>query len=433
MSAPVTVGEVIADRYRIENVLGAGGMGIVVKATHLLLQQPVAIKFLRTELTDGAAVKRLLSEAQAAAKVQSEHVVRIHDVAALTDGTPYIVMEYLEGTDLGSILAQGPLNPIDAVRYAIQTCSALGETHAAGIVHGDLKPENIYITKTTEGGKVKLLDFGISRGGAQKHLVVQDDEDAVRGTPAYMAPEQFLGGEIDGRTDLWALGAVLYEMLTGTSPFLGSDPKETIQNVVRGEPKPIERASVPHELTEVVSRCLAKKQDERPANALELTYALEQFLPHESTAVKLARATSARTAAISQRQVPTVVLPRKTARAGGWLIAIAAGLLIIAVVLVLTLKKKERTATAATAPPTTTAATAMSAVPTTAPAPSEPASASAAAAAAPSAKTSSSAPTAAKKVPAVKRATPPSPPTHTPPPTPVAPPVEEGDRFGTRK
>jgi serine/threonine-protein kinase len=427
MNAPVAVGTVIANRYRIESILGAGGMGIVVKATHLLLQQAVAIKFLRREVATQESVTRLLHEARAAAKVQSEHVVRVHDVAALDDGTPYIVMEYLEGSELSLLLENGPLPLREALKYAIQMCNALAETHAAGIIHGDLKPENVYIVRAADGsGRVKLLDFGISKTGAEQK------SNAIMGTPAYMAPEQFERGTIDPRTDIYALGAVLYEMLCGKPPFQADTPELIARRVFTEKPPPLGWVGVPPNLEQIVMRCLARKSEDRFETAVELAYALEQVMQPESAAMRLERSASQRVPirdnATSQRLIPTVVLhrERKTMNPGGWLLGLFAALAIVGIVLIVGVRTTGPAARAAPAVPEDEAASAAAEpVPTTVEAPPEPvpepvAQPPLAAASASAAKP----PPAPRPRPAVRR------PPASPEPKREASP---GDRFGTRK
>jgi serine/threonine-protein kinase len=422
---------VIAQRYQVEGILGEGGMGVVVMATHLVLQQRVAIKFLRREaMADADAVDRFVREARAAACVQSEHVVRVQDVAMLDDGTPYIVMEYVEGTVLSTLLAShGPMPIRDAARFAIQTCDALVETHAAGIVHGDLKPENIYIAGAPEGTrKVKLLDFGISK-------ILREDrvsrESFVMGTPAYMSPEQFESGAVDVRSDLWSLGAVLYEMLSGTPPFPGDSPETIRDAVMKGTIPPIARAGVPPGLVDIVYRCLEKNPKKRHASAAELAAELELYAPVESSSLRLERtSTRLRTAAMStsQRLVPTVVLPSRRRSYGTWALAFAglAGIISLVVGLLYASghigRRKPVAAAAATVPepPATVSAAPIASVALDAPAP---------AAASPSASLSSAA--AKSSAPRAR----PTPTTRRPAvgPVPAPSPSAEADRFGTRK
>jgi serine/threonine-protein kinase len=426
MNAPVAVGTVIANRYRIESVLGTGGMGIVVKATHLLLQQAVAIKFLRREVANQESVTRLLHEARAAAKVQSEHVVRVHDVAALDDGTPYIVMEYLEGSELALLLENGPLPLREAVKYAIQMCNALAETHAAGIIHGDLKPENIYVVRAADGsGRIKLLDFGISNTGPQQK------SNAIMGTPAYMAPEQFERGTIDERTDIYALGAVLYEMLSGKPPFEADTPELIARRVFTEKPPPLGWVGVPPNLEQVVLRCLARGRDDRFQTAVELAYALEEVVQPESAAMRLERSSSQRIPirhnTASQRLIPTVVLhrERKTMNAGGWLLAVFAAMAIVGIVLIVGVRTTRPVARAAPGGPEDEATSAVAEpVPTTVEAPPEPVPEPAAQAPAAASASAAKPPPAPRARPAVRR------PPASPEPKREASP---GDRFGTRK
>src|SRR5580692_1093404 len=219
-SAPVSEGDLLAGKYRVERVLGAGGMGIVVAARHEQLDQMVAIKFVRDEALDNEeAVQRFLREARAAVKLKSEHVARVLDVGKLDSGAPYMVMEYLEGNDLGHILTeQGPMEAAAATDWILQACEAVAEAHAAGIVHRDLKPENLFLTNTVGGTqKIKVLDFGVSKsmGGASGELSNLTRTRAMLGSPLYMAPEQMRSSrDVDARADIWALGVVLFQLLT---------------------------------------------------------------------------------------------------------------------------------------------------------------------------------------------------------------------------
>src|ERR1019366_641727 len=194
-TAPVREGDLLAGKYRVERVLGAGGMGIVVAARHEQLDQMVAIKFVRDDALDNdEAVQRFLREARAAVKLKSEHVARVLDVGKLESGAPYMVMEYLEGSDLGKVLAeQGAVDASVAADWILQACEAVAEAHAMGIVHRDLKPENLFLTNTVGGAqRIKVLDFGVSKamGGASGELSNLTRTRAMLGSPLYMAPEQ---------------------------------------------------------------------------------------------------------------------------------------------------------------------------------------------------------------------------------------------------
>src|SRR5271165_3220466 len=223
VASGVREGDILAGKYRIEKVLGAGGMGVVVAARHLDLDQRVAIKCLLSHTrTVPEIVERFTREARAAAKIQGEHVARVIDVGRFDDGTPFMVMEHLRGNDLADELAKsGPLPVTDAVRYLLETCEALAQAHALRIVHRDLKPANLFLA--AQPGRraiIKVLDFGISKvidpsGGALTKTA------SIMGTPYYMSPEQLLSSKsVDERSDIWALGIILYELLVGRPPFM---------------------------------------------------------------------------------------------------------------------------------------------------------------------------------------------------------------------
>jgi len=294
-SSPVKPGDLIADKYRVERVLGAGGMGVVVVATHLQLDQLVAIKFLLPAVAKNPdAVARFTREARAAAKIQSEHVVRVLDVATAEGGAPYMVMEYLEGKDLETTLQdQGPL-PIDnAVDYVLQALEALAEAHAAGIVHRDLKPANIFLARRADGSSVvKVLDFGISKlsRGSDPQITTTS---AQMGSPLYMSPEQLRRTkDVDARGDIWALGVILQELVTGEAPFMADSLPEIIAMILSEPPLSmrLRRPEVSVQLEAVVKRCLEKDPDARFRNVAELARALQPFAP-ERSAVSIERVT----------------------------------------------------------------------------------------------------------------------------------------------
>lgn len=219
-------GDRIAGRYKVENLVGLGGMGAVVSAMHMDLQQRVAIKIMLPRGAKHAvAVSRFLREARAASAVQSEHVVRTHDVGKLKNGLPYLVMEYLTGASLEDVVSRsGPLAVSDAVHYVLQACEAVALAHAAGIVHRDLKPANLFLTMRADGSPlVKVLDFGISKAEWMTDVATNPSLTATSdtiGTPTYMSPEQVRSAKnVDWRTDVWSMGAVLYELITGEPPF----------------------------------------------------------------------------------------------------------------------------------------------------------------------------------------------------------------------
>jgi eukaryotic-like serine/threonine-protein kinase len=286
--ANVREGDVLAGKYRIERVLGIGGMGIVVAARHTQLDAAVAIKLLLPEmLASPTAVARFAREARAASKMTSEHVTRIFDVGELENGAPYIVMELLDGIDLHEMLKQrGTLPAEQAVDFILQTCVAVADAHALGIVHRDLKPANLFCARRSDGEPViKVLDFGISKLsdlGAGVPMMSVTQTAAVMGTPLYMSPEQMRSAkDVDSRTDLWALGVILFQLVTGTVPFHGQTLTDVAVKVAT-EPAPNLRAvcaSAPAGLEVVVFRCLEKDPRSRYQNVAELALALLPFAP----------------------------------------------------------------------------------------------------------------------------------------------------------
>jgi serine/threonine protein kinase len=278
-------GAVVDGKYRVERVLGEGGMGLVVSAVHLGLDQDVAIKFLLPEaMRNKVAVERFLREAKVAAKVRSEHVARVHDVGTLDGGVPYIVMEHLEGIDLGKLIARdGALRLDEACEIALQACEALVEVHAAGIVHRDLKPSNLFVTRRADGSPaVKLLDFGISKltfGGDDGADPALTQTATIMGSPSYMSPEQLKSTkEVDPRADVWSLGAVLYEAITGKPAFRGETLPQVCAMIASEAPAlpSSVRPGIPPELDRIVLRCLEKNPDRR-AQLVELARTLAKF------------------------------------------------------------------------------------------------------------------------------------------------------------
>ncbi len=280
-------GNIIDGKYRVEAILGTGGMGAVVAAEHLHLKQRVAIKVLLPSLArDEEHVARFIREARAAAQLRDEHVVRILDVDILEDGNPYIVMECLEGEDLARVLAQrGPLPIEEAVGYVLQACEALGEAHQKSVVHRDIKPSNLFLTRSPDGYcLVKVLDFGISKLKTKPDMLAVSKEITgsaqVLGSPLYMAPEQLRNPKsVDARADVWALGLVLYELITGVLPHQGELFTAICAAIVADLPAPMRtrRSDVPRALDEVVLKCLQKKADDRFPSAAALADALLPF------------------------------------------------------------------------------------------------------------------------------------------------------------
>jgi eukaryotic-like serine/threonine-protein kinase len=290
-------GDVILGKYRIERLLGKGGMGFVLEATHLGLEQPVAIKMLLPACaTRVDIVARFSREARAAAKLKNEHVVRVTDVGALDGGAPYMVMEYLFGRDLETLIEERGTIPIsDAVEYVLEACEALAEAHARGVVHRDLKPGNLFLAERPDGRQViKLLDFGIS-----KALAKTDDQeesltgtDVLMGSPRYMAPEQLRSArDVDTRADIWSLGVILYQLIAGTLPFDAETAPKLIAQIAGEDPMPIERArpGVPPALARAIMRCLEKDLERRFATVRELAAAIALFANNSDVRARMER------------------------------------------------------------------------------------------------------------------------------------------------
>jgi eukaryotic-like serine/threonine-protein kinase len=282
----VREGDVIDGKYQVLHVIGTGGMGTVIAARHLHLDEKVAIKFLNPDMrANTEVVARFAQEARTAVKIKSEHVARVFDVCIQPDGTPYIVMEYLEGSDLARFIAQhGALTVERAVEFALQACDALAEAHALGIVHRDIKPANLFCLRRTDGLLwIKVLDFGISKlvGPSRTDLAITRASSIV-GSPYYMSPEQMTASTmVDARTDIWSLGVILYEMLTGRLPFEGDTLPEICAKMLRGEHPALRdrKPDAPLALQEIVEKCLETEPERRFRDVAELASALAQFAP----------------------------------------------------------------------------------------------------------------------------------------------------------
>ncbi|MBI5545389.1 MAG: serine/threonine protein kinase [Deltaproteobacteria bacterium] len=295
-----SAGEVLRGKYRVERVLGAGGMSIVLLARHLRLDQQVAIKVLNPDhLARPEAVRRFAREARAAARLRGEHVVRVLDVDESAAGAPFMVMEYLQGRDLREVLrAKGPLGVRVAVDYALQACEGLAEAHSLGIVHRDVKPANLFLT-TGPGEKVlKLLDFGISKTAPAPQKPGATATGLVLGSPAYMSPEQLRSpAGVDARTDIWSLGVVLYELVSGARPFQGPSATSVMAQIAADQPLPLRalRPDAPAPLEQAVARCLAKRREDRYPDIAELARALAELTPTgKALAERVARFTAPR-------------------------------------------------------------------------------------------------------------------------------------------
>jgi serine/threonine-protein kinase len=276
------VGQTLAGKYRVERVLGKGGMGLVVEARHIKLDEPVAIKLLRPAMMEvDGMVARFVREARAASKIKSEHVVRVTDVDILPDGVPYMVMELLSGSDFFDLRTQqGKLGVAEVVGWVVQACDAVAEAHALGIVHRDLKPSNLFLHRRGDGKDiVKVLDFGLSKVDAPGEMETTRTGQ-VLGSPKYMSPEQMLSmHDVDGRSDIWSLGVILYELCTGQAPFAGDTTPRVCAQVLNAEPPPPStlRPDLPDGLDAIILRCLRKERAQRFPNIGELVAAIVPF------------------------------------------------------------------------------------------------------------------------------------------------------------
>ncbi len=288
MSHAVKPGDVLAGKYRVERVLGSGGMGYVVAARHLQLDQLVAMKFLRRDsagLDEAEATARFLREAKAVVRLRDEHIAKVFDVGTLETGEPYIVMEYLDGCDLSALAKQRGQIPVsEAVEYVMQACEALAEAHSIGIVHRDVKLANLFVTRGHAGSPlVKVLDFGISKvnpfgEAAAEHEMTRTS--SMLGSPRFMSPEQMRDPrKVDPRSDLWSLGVVLYRLVAGKPPFEAETLGRLLSMVMHENPDPLgaSRNDLPPGFAEVVHHCLEKDPNVRFSNIAELAYALAPY------------------------------------------------------------------------------------------------------------------------------------------------------------
>ena len=282
----VRVGDVVAGRYKIEQAIGVGGMGAVVAAQHLQFGGKVALKILLPKAArDKDSIARFSREARAMFHLKSEHAAKVIEIGHLPNGGPFMVMEYLEGTDLATLLARsGPFPAVEAVGLILQACEAIAEAHSLGIVHRDIKPQNLFVTKRVDGSAfVKVLDFGISKVPMQcgEHMSLTHSS-AVMGTPLYMSPEQLAASvDADAQSDVWAIGVVLYELLTGRPPYDAPSAPALYAKMLSSEaPGPAQlNPDIDPDLSAVVMKCLARDRAARWAGVAELAAMLEPFAP----------------------------------------------------------------------------------------------------------------------------------------------------------
>jgi len=290
------------DHYRIESKLGEGGMGVVYKARDTQLDRPVAIKVLPSDkVADPARKQRFVQEAKAASALNHPNIVTIYDIRS-EGGVDFIVMEYIEGQTLDERIPSKRMRPRQALHYAIQVADALAKAHSAGIVHRDLKPSNIMVT---EEGRIKVLDFGLAKllepvdssaDAATLTARPLTEEGAVLGTAAYMSPEQAEGRKLDGRSDIFSFGSVLYEMVTGRKPFTGDSRLSVMSKILNEDPKPPGQLalSIPPELEKIILHCLRKDLARRYQHMADLKVALEDVEEESASGEQVAVAASRR-------------------------------------------------------------------------------------------------------------------------------------------
>jgi hypothetical protein len=321
------VGQTIDGRYLVEKVLGEGGMGLVYKAKHVVLNKPLALKVLRPDVSrDEEIITRFRQEAQSASAIGNQHIIDISDFGTLPDGSTYFVMEFLDGTDLtGAIESSLPgMDAVRTVHIAKQLCNALGAAHDAGIVHRDLKPDNIYlIRRGGDSNFVKVLDFGIAKVGGSSSKLTRAGQ--VFGTPHYMSPEQCAGSGVDHRTDVYAIGIILYEMTTGQTPFDADNLMGILTKHLYEAPVPPRQhnPAIPEELELVILRAMAKDKEQRYQSMYAL---LEDLQRLEAGVGTMARETT-RSVLTQGGSIEAPVVPAK--KGNGALIA-ALGVLLLA-------------------------------------------------------------------------------------------------------
>ena len=291
-AVPYEEGQILAGKFRLRRMLGKGGMGYVMEAEHMHLDRRVAIKLLLPEHAKRSEwVTRFMREARTAATIPGEHVVEILDVATLEDATPYIVMELLEGLDLAQLIeSDGALGVGEAVSYVLQACRAIAEAHSRGIVHRDLKPGNLFLTQTKEGSPlIKVFDFGISKL-IHKKIDGLEGADltstmATMGSPYYMSPEQLRSAKsVDARSDIWSLGVIVHELVSGKTPFTGESLSGVCAAVVADPAIPVREQAphVPEGLEQIILKCLQKDASKRYASVGEFAAAIAPFAEEPS-------------------------------------------------------------------------------------------------------------------------------------------------------
>jgi serine/threonine protein kinase len=284
----LSAGQIVADKYRIDGIMGTGGMGVVVAATHVELDQRVAIKFLREVSPE--ALARFQREARLLVRLKSAHVARVFDVGALDDDTPYIVMEHLEGSDLATVVTARKKLPVEeTVDYVLQACEAVAEAHALGMVHRDLKPANLFLARGAGGTTtVKVLDFGVSKILDDRSSGTNDaprggdltNEGVALGSPGYMSPEQMTSArDVDERSDIFSLGALLYRLVAGQTAYRGTQIVTILASMATDGLVPVRALApdAPEAFALIVERCLAQDKSLRYPTVAHLAHALLPF------------------------------------------------------------------------------------------------------------------------------------------------------------
>lgn len=285
---PIELGQTLAERYRVERVLATSGMSVIVQGTDIETGGPVAIKMLPVDATRIAnSVDRFERERRVLEHLRGDHAVEVVAHGRLSTGTPYMVMEFLDGATLGELLrTRGPFRVSDAVDYVLQACEVLARAHTAGVIHRDVKPSNLFLTQRADGTPwIKVLDFGLSKARQAGPALGEDERSLtfageVMGSPVYMAPEQLLSSSgVDQGADIWSIGVVLYELLTGALPFEGETVERIRANVMMEAPRPISslRPDVPADLEAIVMRCLRKLSNDRYRGLTVLAASLAPF------------------------------------------------------------------------------------------------------------------------------------------------------------
>jgi serine/threonine protein kinase len=320
------VGAVLAERYRVDRFLGSGGMGAVYLGEHVLMRKAVAIKVLHREMTGlGEVVARFEREAVAAGRIDHRNVAAASDFGRLDDGSFYLVLEYVDGRSLSALVDEKSIDQDRALGIAEQVASALVAAHEAGVVHRDLKPDNVMLVHGADGQDlVKVLDFGIAKVDSPSDAPAAGHKltriGAIMGTAGYMAPEQALGQVVDHRADLYALGVLLYEMLSGHPPFVAEELSQIVARQLTEKPPPLPEGTPP-ELSDLVGRLLEKTPGDRPESAAEVKAEIGRLRASRSHADVTARALTVPLIATPPVENESGGAPRAKSRSG---VAIAA-------------------------------------------------------------------------------------------------------------